>query len=91
MSGHIVYEVLERAPRDLPTSHLLVLIVLAERAYDGDRVAPKSRARIVQQSRLAPSTVSRALADLVQRGLIVRRYGYTGRGQVQAYYIPPLP
>lgn len=90
MSGRIVAEVLQHAPENLGPASRLVLVCLAERARDGDRLARKSVARMAREAGMSERTVKRALTELSRRGLIVRKAGRTGPYHVQAYWIPPL-
>lgn len=90
MSGRIVGEVVRWAPRDLTPTQRLVLVTLAERAFDGDRTARKSVRKIADEVGVSARTATRALSELAYRGLIVRKMPFTGPDAVQVYYLAPL-
>lgn len=92
MSGRIVKEVLDNAPADLTKQELLVLVSLAESAFDRDRIAIRdaSADAIADRTRSTPSAVRNTLVDLKERGLIVPMIDRPTRGHAQHWYIPRL-
>lgn len=82
MSGELVREVLDLAPRDLTPSQLVVLLVVAERSQprprvvDGRHIAAREcfpdREQMQLDCRMTEDTLSKTLQRLARRGLEVR-------------------
>lgn len=74
MSGKLVGEVLDHAPRDLTVAERFVFAALAEAARDKDRTARYqcSNSDLAYRTGLKEGTVRNALSELAQRGLIKR-------------------
>jgi len=88
VSGRIVGDVFDYAPRDLTSSELLVLLALAEDARDRDRRASYSDVEtLVERTRLKPGTVRNALSKLVARSLIVPQIERVHRGGHHQEYV----
>lgn len=92
MSGKLVREVLENAPADLTKQELLVLVSIAESAFEKDRVARQqsSADAIAIRIRSTPSSVRNTLTALRARALIVPMIEHAGRGRAQQWYLPKL-
>lgn len=92
MSGRLVGEVLHYAPADLTPLERLVLVALAEAAPDRDRIARYHVGSddLADKTGTHPSTVKKAMAELVRRGLVVTLIEKPRRGVAQNYRITRL-
>ena len=92
MSGRLVGEVLNYAPRDLTHLELLCLVSLAESARDTTRTATyeTSCEQIADRIASTPASVKSALYSLRHRGLIVGIHEKPRRGLAQEYRIPKM-
>lgn len=90
MSGRIVREVLDCAPRDLKLAEMLVYIVLAEEARDRTRTVCLPAEVISHRSRVRLGTVYNALSELVGRGLLRRGEKAAHKGMTQRYTLTKL-
>ena len=82
MSGKLVGEVLDHAPRDLTVAERFVFVALAEAARDKDRIARYqcSNAELAYRTGLTEGTVRNACTELAKRGLIKRLVDKPHRG-----------
>lgn len=92
MSGRIVGEVLDHAPDDLRPLDMLVLIALAEDAFDTDRTARRrsSSEELAYRARSTPGSVRQALKRLRDRGLIRPVHAKVGPGKQQNWVVANL-
>jgi hypothetical protein len=92
MSGRIVGQVLDHAPKDLTLAQMMVFVSVAEDARERTRLASYSDVTaLVRRSRCARGTVDNALSELCRRGLLIRQLEKVHRGGYhQEYVVAPL-
>lgn len=97
MGVQLIKEVLDRAPADLTSAELVVLLVLAENGRDSTREAFPGLEALSRRCRLSPTGLRTAFQRLAARGLEVRvaigtdrigRAVYAYEGRQTTYRVP---
>jgi len=90
MGVRLLVEILDHRPQGMKPGHVLALLSVAERASDTTRLGWPGRAEVAHRMDSTEKTATRALASLVESGLLVVKRTGGGRGKPTVYFVPPL-